>query len=351
MTRILIIKFGALGDVLRTTSILPGLHGSQENAHIEWVTATVAQDLVAGHAMLAGVHAVDPKSEQAMGDLGLELEKESWDWVISLDDEQLPCELATRLGLARRTGAFMDEAGELTYTDDSAAWFEMGLISKLGKQEADRLKLANTRSQPEIYAGMLGIEMGKPDLPLPKAARQQAAKVLGRRREGLLIGLNTGAGGRWTSKALPIERVVELALGLTSTCNEELTFVVLGGADEAERNVELIGKLGAAELGDRLIDGGAANSLLEFAGIIDCLDLLVTSDSLALHMGVSRNVPVVAFFAPTSAAEIELYGLGRKVLSQGADYCSYRPDADNSSITAERLVEATCDLLQQLPKD
>ena len=49
---------------------------------------------------------------------------------------------------------------------------------------------------------------------------------------------------------------------------------------------------------------------------------------------------VVVFFAPTSAAEIELYGRGEKVVSTSADYCSYKADADNSSITAERLCAA-----------
>ena len=55
---------------------------------------------------------------------------------------------------------------------------------------------------------------------------------------------------------------------------------------------------------------------------------------------LSRRVRAVAFFAPTSAAEIEMYGLGEKVLSTAPDYCSYATDADNSTITAERLVEA-----------
>jgi heptosyltransferase-2 len=68
--------------------------------------------------------------------------------------------------------------------------------------------------------------------------------------------------------------------------------------------------------------------------------LLVSSDSLALHMAIAQDVRVVAFFAPTSAAEIELYGLGEKIASTAPDYCSYKPDADNSTITVERLCAA-----------
>ncbi len=54
---------------------------------------------------------------------------------------------------------------------------------------------------------------------------------------------------------------------------------------------------------------------------------------------------MVAFFAPTSAAEIELYGRGAKVASTAPDACSYRPDADNSTVTVERLLDAIARVL------
>ena len=42
----------------------------------------------------------------------------------------------------------------------------------------------------------------------------------------------------------------------------------------------------------------------------------------------------------TSAAEIELHGRGEKVVSTAPDVCSYRPDADRSTLTPERLYAA-----------
>ena len=75
--------------------------------------------------------------------------------------------------------------------------------------------------------------------------------------------------------------------------------------------------------------------------------MFVTSDSLGMHIAIARGIPVVAFFAPTSAAEIDLFGAGEKVISTAPDYCSYRPDADNSTITAGRLGEAVLRLIDQ----
>ena len=60
-------------------------------------------------------------------------------------------------------------------------------------------------------------------------------------------------------------------------------------------------------------------------------------------------MPVVAFFAPTSAAEIELYGRGEKVATSGPEACSYRPDADNSELTPERLAAAVRRVLAAHP--
>ena len=97
----------------------------------------------------------------------------------------------------------------------------------------------------------------------------------------------------------------------------------------------------------RAVDAGPDNDLPTFSALVGLCDLLLTSDSLALHIGLAMDVPMVSFFAPTSAAEIELYGLGEKVISTSPDYCSYRPDADNSSITAERVGDAVLRVLAQ----
>ena len=64
-----------------------------------------------------------------------------------------------------------------------------------------------------------------------------------------------------------------------------------------------------------------------------------SSDSLAMPLAISQRVPIVAFFAPTSASEIDDFGLVWKVVSSADDYCSYLKDSDNRSITAARLLE------------
>jgi heptosyltransferase-2 len=342
VSRILVIKTAALGDVLRTTSILPGLRARYPQAAVTWLTAPAALPLVVRHPLVDETVTVDLQRPAEVAAVQARFLAQTWLRVLSLDDERPLCELASALPSSQTSGAIARPDGTLDYTDDVAPWFDMGLLSRLGKARADQLKIENQRTHPAIFADMLGITQGRPELPLPPSALVGGAAFAMQhalRAYGAVVGLNTGAGGRWRSKGLPVVRVVELVAAL-QRARPALTFLLLGGPEEKERNRAIADGVAALAPRPRFIDAGTEHALLEFAALIDYCDLLVTSDSLALHIALARRRPVVAFFAPTSAAEIELYGLGEKVASTAPDYCSYRPDADNSTITAERLAAA-----------
>ena len=344
------IKTGALGDVVRTTSILPGLARKHPGLRVTWLTAEGALDLVRGNRRIARTVGVDPSDERALGRVGDELARTHWERVLSFDDEAPLCALASRLGgpaaEGRISGAYLDERGERRYTADVAPWFDMGLLSVHGKREADRLKLVNRASHPAIFARMLAIEMGEPELVLPSEAVRFAGEFAQRHElegHGPVIGLNTGAGGRWESKKLPWERTVELAAAIARARDGRVTFLLCGGPEEAERNARIGRGLDGHNL--RWVDAGTRNSLLDFTALVARCDLLVTSDSLALHLALTQKVPLLAFFAPTPAHEIELYGRGESVASTAPDYASYRADADTSTLTVERLAPAALRVL------
>jgi heptosyltransferase-2 len=348
---ILIIKTAALGDVLRTTSILPGLHEAHPTSEITWLVAQGAEDLVRLQPLVDRVVTVDLDSPGCLERVGADLGHRRWQWVISLDEEESLCRLASSLEAEKLTGACLETDGgeHAGYTEDSAAWFDMGLTSRFGKQEADRLKRENTLSHAAIFAHMLGIPDGQPSLRIPVEAFD--ASQLWGTRKGLdgsvtVIGINTGAGSRWESKGLDEQRTIELIGFLHRELEGDVKFVLLGGPAEKERNLSIMRGLPEAYPEAIVLDAGTDNSQLDFAAFVDRCDLLITSDTLAMHIAIARNIPLVAFFAPTSGAEIDLYGLGEKVLSTAPDYCSYRPDADNETLTVERLGRAA---LRTLP--
>jgi heptosyltransferase-2 len=347
---LLVIKTGALGDVVRTTSILPGLARKHPGLQVTWLTAHGALDLVRGNRRVARSLGVDPRDAADLERVEGELATRAWDRVLSFDDEEPLCRLATRLGGdgsdGRLSGAWLDAAGQRRYTPDVAPWFDMGLLSVHGKARADELKRLNRETHPAIFARMLGIEPGEPQLELPAGAHAFAEAFAARTALGEarpVVGLNTGSGGRWESKKLSEERTVELAVAIAAGRGGAVTFLLCGGPEETERNARLGRALAAAGL--RWVDAGTQNALLDFTALVALCDLLVTSDSLALHLAITQKVPVLAFFAPTPAEEIELYGRGETVASTAPDYASYRPDADTSTLTVERLAPAALRIL------
>ncbi|MAE28103.1 MAG: hypothetical protein CMJ87_03835 [Planctomycetes bacterium] len=343
-----------MGDVLRTTSILPGLHEAHPASDITWLVAQGAEDLVRLQPLVDRVVKVDLDSPESLASVSADLGRTKWEWIISLDEEENLCRLASTLTTERLTGAQLarrDDGSECaSYTPDSAGWFDMGLTSHHGKEEADRLKRENSQSHANIFARMLGIAEGQPSLRIPGEA-YQASQVWGA-RHGLdgsvtIIGVNTGASGRWKTKGLDEERTIELIEFLHRELEGDVKFVLLGGPAEAERNGRIMEAFTEGGGSDAIVlDAGTDNDQLTFAAFVSRCDLLITSDTLAMHMAIARSIPLVAFFAPTSAVEIDIYGLGEKVISTADDYCSYRPDADNSTITVERLGRAA---LRTLP--
>ena len=315
---ILVLKFGAIGDVIRTTSILPGLKSKYKNCKIGWVTKKDSFGVLKNNSLIERVFLIDDNTKN-------KLINKKYDLVISLDDDYRACELASKVGSGKLVGAYLKNK-KTAYTTDSALWFDMGLISKFGKQKADELKAKNKQTYQEIMYGILGLRYKKqePILNLTKkelSFGKKFAKNNGIKKNDLVVGINTGAGGRWDDKKLSIGKTTELIGRLNKI--KRVKMLLFGGPEEKERNKKI-----KQIIKENIIDAGCGNSLMEFASLVDVCKILITSDSLALHIGTALKKKIVAFFYPTSTSEIELYNRGIKITGKGQDYCSYKPRCD-----------------------
>ncbi|OGB87787.1 hypothetical protein A3H38_03140 [candidate division WOR-1 bacterium RIFCSPLOWO2_02_FULL_46_20] len=286
--KILIIKTGAVGDVLRTTSILPGLRQKYPSVSIDWLTSTMAKELLINNLLINRIYVWEKREE-----LG------AYDLIIALEDDLASRQFASSLNSKWIIGAY-----DKTYTP--AAWFDMSAISRFGIEQANELKKKNRKTFQRHMAELLGIKVGPYIFKLTDEEVEYGQKYVRKLGVGVgdrILGINTGAGQRWQMKSLSVEKTIELvnrlkkALGLTS--------IILGGGEEQERN-EIICK----ETG---MPNGGIHSLRHFAAVINQCHGLVTSDSLAMHFGIALAKKIVAFFGPTSPSEIELYGLGTKM--------------------------------------
>jgi len=326
---ILIIKLGALGDVLRTTGILKGLHNRYGNPKIFWLTKPQSFPLLEKNPLIHKVASIDDWEEI----LGTD-----FDLVISLDDEEEACKIAREAKKKSIVGVYLDENGKRAYT--KSEWFDMSL---LGGPDRDELKKRNTKTFQQHMAEMLGIEktemepmifLGEKEKQFQRKFREENNISAGE----ILIGINTGAGERWQYKKLGEEKTANLI----NSIYENLGYraILLGGHEERERNARI-----AAQAKVPLIDAGTDHPLLEFAAIVDLCDILITSDSLALHIGTALKKKVIVFFGPTSIAEIELFGRGKKIAPRMTCLVCYKRRCDFNPacmhlITVDQLLMA-----------
>ena len=326
---ILIIKLGAIGDVIRTTAILHGLKSKHKNCKIDWVAKKESFDVLKNNRRIDKVYLIGSKLNK------------KYDLAISLDDDFEACELASKINPKKIIGAYLKN-NERAYTKNSSLWFDMGLISRLGKEKADSLKAKNKETYQSIIYKILGLKYEKqePILVLHEDELNFGKKFALKNnisKSDLVIGINAGAGGRWEDKKLSIEKTAELIDGLNKNfMGRKIRIVLFGGPEEKERN-EKIKKIALTEI----IDAGCDNSLMKFASLVNLCNILVTSDSLALHTGIALKKKIVCYFYPTSSSEIELYGRGTKIIWEGKSYCSYQAKCRHPpKIRIEKILDA-----------
>lgn len=320
----LIVKKGALGDVVLTSYFAGALkrkHG--ETLRLSWL-APASLDLLR----------LNPHIDDLWCDFG-QARSYRFTRIFSLDDEIDTLECVKELSTDSITGASLRDA-RAGYSGDSAESFDMGLHSRFGKQRADELKKWNQRSHAQIFAGIFWVEEVVPEFFLDEACRDWAREQLP--TADCRIGINPYSAGRWPSKELnptELESLIARVLSGASPFGEDPAIVLLGAGRDLERNEIPAAKYGVSNVVPLCTDA----SVQHLAAAIGGLDYLISSDSLALHLAIAQNVGFTAFFSPTSAAEIDDWGVGTKVISTAPDYCSYRKDADNSTITARRILD------------
>jgi ADP-heptose:LPS heptosyltransferase len=310
--RVLIVKLDAMGDVLRSTALLPPLAEVHPRAAVTWITRKESVPLLKRNPYIAEVVEVGH-------DALLHLGTRRFDRVINLDASRTSAALASTAQSSRKDGFVLDASGTVRPTNAEARrWLEAGIF--------DDLKRQGRETYQDRMAAILGLE-GRPHryvFELEDAEREAARRHLesiGVDWARPVIGLNTGAGGRWRLKQWREEGYVELVARLHET--HDVQFLLLGGPSEQARNHRL-----RAAAAVPLLDPGCDNAVRHFAALVGCCDVVVTGDTLAMHLSLAQGRRTVVLFGPTSWAEIELYGLGEKVVPDMECLSCYKTSCD-----------------------
>jgi ADP-heptose:LPS heptosyltransferase/glycosyltransferase involved in cell wall biosynthesis len=308
---ILIIKTGALGDVLRTSFLSQGLREKYQknNPKVYFLTDKNAAPLIENNPH---IDLILPKERKE------ELNKLDFSLIINLEEDLELGKFANSFNTEVR--GFLYKDGKIMPSESAKEWFNM---SKIGKApENDILKKKNKKTHRQIISEIAGIpdyEKYEPTIRLTDPQKNLASDFLKKHhllRKDLIVGINTGSSGRWP-KQLSIKKTVSLIDSLSRKLKAKI--LLFGGPEEIERNKEIM-KLVKVPV----IDTGCNNSLADFIGLISACNLFITTDSLGLHISLAIKRKTIVLVGPTSAAELELYGLGEKVVSKSKCACCYK---------------------------
>ncbi|MFC2061715.1 glycosyltransferase family 9 protein [Elusimicrobiota bacterium] len=322
--KILVIKLGAMGDVLRTTGILPALKEKYKDPEICWLVGEASFELINRNPFIAKV-LIFRKDEYAK--IRESLLEEEFDLVINLEESLETAKITSSID-SEQIG-FLYKDGGIHPSETAKEYWGM---SELGPSpENDILKKKNKKTYQQLMKEILELpyEVSRPLFVMTGEDEEFASLFLKENRvteTDKIVGINFGAGTRWPTKKIPLGRVEEIADEL----NNKYKILVFGGKDEEEDVSILKNKSKNIIVADSLTSG-------QFAALISKCALLITTDTLALHLAVTVGTEVIALFGPTSASEIELYGSGDKITAPMDCYCCYKKSCNKKPFCMDKF--------------
>jgi len=276
----------SLGDVLRTT---PLLH-IYNNDSITWVTDSEAFPLLEGNSL---IHKILPYDFTT----ALQLKAEEFDIVINLEKIPGICAMADGIRARRsRYGfTFNSQTGEVEAVDKA---YEVLAVSSnpIAKKE-------NKRIYQEFLFEMVGAKWKREKYSLAYKPNSQ---------ESYDIALNTQVGQKWPIKSWP----------------------------NAKWNIleEILVKEGLKVTRQDKQSKGILNNLYSYMDWINSSKMVISNDSLGLHMGIAMEKKVLGLFGPTPSSEVYFYDHGEAILP--ISNCKYIPCFEKKCITGENCMNS-----------
>lgn len=302
--KILIIKLGAIGDVIRTTPILHRIKKIKPEAEIWWLTYSPE---------------VVPSTVDYVLQFNLQnilfLQSVNFDIIYNFDKDKEACSLTHQLKSKIKKGYTLKNGKCSPINEAAVHKFLTGIFDDYNK--------VNKKSYLEEIFEIAGFKFNGEKYILEKPFNNYHWNLPKNKK---IIGLNTGCGGRWTSRLWPEENWIALAKKLNSSGYMP---ILLGGEQEHQKNLRIANKSGAKYFGHF--------PLKQFISEVDQCDLVVTAVTMALHIAIGLEKKIVLFNNIFNKYEFELYGLGEILEPEIECDCFFSPTCEKNCMQYIRV--------------
>lgn len=280
--KILIIKLGysetldaeinripSIGDVLRTTPILWAIKEKYPDSQVTWLVDSQAEPLLRGNRLIDRLLVWDEF-------VPFQLMKEKFDVLINLEKIAGICAISDMIDAWVKYGFRFDAASGAYHA------YERGL--DFIEYIEHKKKTNNSREcWQKVLIEMMGVDW---------KAQEYIIGYKPTTKEIYDVGLNYMVGSKWPHKAMPVDMWKELESQLGSS-------------------------------GYNISWQQGTDDLHKYMDWIHSCKIIITNDSLGLHIAFAFKKKVIGLFGPTDAKEIYFYEKG-KVISPRVK-CDYMP--------------------------
>lgn len=333
--RLLIVRLGAMGDILHSMPAVTALR----HAHPEWMIGWAIEPQWRGlfranggemplvdqvHIVPAKRWAKSPLRVETLRDIQrVRRELRAMHYDIAVDMQG-----AVRSAMVARWSKAEHVIGEAEPREFAAKWLFHERVTTRGVHVIEQsLEVANAILRERL-------PMTLPLLPRDAAADAMAAQI----REPFVL-ISPGAG--WGAKRWPADRY-----GFVARCMADAGYdVVINSAPSEEH------------LGDAIVatSGGTARTmaldLTELIAVTRRAAVVIAGDTGPLHLACALNIPVVGIFGPTDPARNGPYHCRSRVLRHPGSVRDHtrrsEPEAGLLTITPDAVTDAAFELLRE----
>ena len=312
--RILIIKLGAAGDVIRTSVLIEPLKEKYKDHEIWWLSLT--PELISSEVQ---------KRLAFSAESLLSLQNTAFDVAINLDKDHHACALMSTIHAEEKFGFTLVEGVTAPVNELARGKFLTGIFDDVNK--------ANKVSYPQEIIELCGLPYSRQEYRMDAPGPSPLTLPSG---AGPLVGLNTGCGDRWVTREWPTAYWIELIESLYAGGYRVL---LLGGPAEHDKNVMLSEKTGAHYEGTFPLD--------VFPAVMNECDVVVTAVTMAMHVAIALKKQLVLMNNTFNKHEFELYDRGVIVEPDKECTCFFGQTCTNPDyvciehITPKRILECT----------
>jgi heptosyltransferase I len=330
--KILIVRLGALGDVVHTIPAAAALRAALPDARIDWLVESRHRAILDLVPVIDRVVAVEARSIAGWTDAVRRAREVPYDIALDFQGLMKSAVLARASG-ARRVAGFSiwhlrEKSARPFYSETDGGGEDGGETVHVIRKNLHLLEV-------------LGIETTRVDFPLahvPSEALEIVRQALGDAPFALV---NPGAA--WPNKRWPAERFGEIASFLREV--RGLSPLVLWGPGEEALAKSVVDASGGAA---RVAPATAIRDLVELSR---AASLIVSGDTGPLHIAAAVGTPAVSLYGPTDPHRNGPWDANDLTISRfdGCD-CHYRRacDRDDWCLASITVAEVTAAIQQRL---